>query len=237
MHEYASPEHIQNIRSNLEQVDRLLDIHTAVTGPNRGRRRNVAVLNRSAIVLITACWEAYVEDLATLAFNFLLENAQDAKAFPKRVRNIVSSSLADQKDPTIMWKLADHGWRDVLVEHKDDVLQKHVGTFNTPRPETVNDLFEKLIGLKNISSEWKWRGCSNAKVLKRFDDLITLRGDIAHRVMTEGSVRKRTAHSYRQLVGLAATTASNQVRNYLIQTTGSDPYTPTVFADPNELES
>lgn len=39
-------------------VDRLLEIHENLGGTAPGRRRRLEVLNKSAIVLITAIWEA-----------------------------------------------------------------------------------------------------------------------------------------------------------------------------------
>ena len=69
------PDHILNVRTNLSQIVRLLDIHTHLTGAGPGRRRDVQVLNKSAVLLLVATWEAYVEDLAISACRFAVENA------------------------------------------------------------------------------------------------------------------------------------------------------------------
>src|SRR6266404_6762364 len=46
---------------NCADVDRLLEIHADLAGPAPGRKFGVEVLNKSAVVLICAFWEAFVE--------------------------------------------------------------------------------------------------------------------------------------------------------------------------------
>ena len=58
----ASPGPLLLMRENMREVNRLLEIHWELTGGQPGRRHGVEVLNKSAIVLITACWESLVED-------------------------------------------------------------------------------------------------------------------------------------------------------------------------------
>lgn len=54
---------IQNFIDNVSDLTELFKLHVKQTGKGPGRRRGVEVLNRSAIVLTTACWEAFVEDV------------------------------------------------------------------------------------------------------------------------------------------------------------------------------
>ena len=48
-----------NFEANAADVSRLLEIHKYFGGDAKGRRFRLEVLNKSAIVLITAIWEAY----------------------------------------------------------------------------------------------------------------------------------------------------------------------------------
>ena len=50
--------------ANVADVDRLLALHSTAGGAGQGRRYGLEVLNKSAIVLVTAYWEAYCEDIA-----------------------------------------------------------------------------------------------------------------------------------------------------------------------------
>jgi len=56
---------------NCEDVERLLEVHRDLGGSGRGRRRRLEVLNKSAIVLLYAFWEAYCEDIAAEGLNHL----------------------------------------------------------------------------------------------------------------------------------------------------------------------
>jgi hypothetical protein len=50
----ADPIHFENLNSNISEVLRLVEIHTKMTGSGRGRRHNVAILNKSGIVLMVS---------------------------------------------------------------------------------------------------------------------------------------------------------------------------------------
>lgn len=53
-----------SLAENLNDIDKLLELHASEGGAARGRRYDLEVLNKSAIVLISSYWEAYCEDLA-----------------------------------------------------------------------------------------------------------------------------------------------------------------------------
>jgi len=51
------------LQTRLADVDDLLNAHAVVGGTEPGRRRGLAGLNRSAVVMLCAHLEGYVEDL------------------------------------------------------------------------------------------------------------------------------------------------------------------------------
>jgi hypothetical protein len=63
-----------------------------------------------------------------------------------------------------------------------------VRPFNTPRTANVDALFQDLIGVE-LSSSWRWTGMSSAAARSKLDSLVTLRGEIAHRVSASRSIR------------------------------------------------
>ena len=99
------PAHTTRFLSNIAEVRRLLEIHEKVTGKGPGKRRNVQVLNKSAIILLVACWEAYVEDLCEVAFDFMLKHAPSHDVFPDSVLERVASKHQGPKT----WEPADSG--------------------------------------------------------------------------------------------------------------------------------
>ena len=72
---------------NAEDVDRLLEIHQNLGGDAQGRRFRLEVLNKSAIILITAFWEAYCEDIAAEALEHVINHVPTASELPKGGRN------------------------------------------------------------------------------------------------------------------------------------------------------
>lgn len=67
------PNHFVRLMANLQDVRQLLAAHEQIAGAGRGRKRDVEVLNKSAIVLLVACWEVYVEDVVESALTVLME--------------------------------------------------------------------------------------------------------------------------------------------------------------------
>ncbi len=220
----ADPIHFENLNSNLKEVRRLAEIHAKVTGIARGRRHNVAILNKSGIVMIVSCWEAFIEDLASHAFDWLLGHANAPIAFPRRVLTLASRELREDNDHRRVWELADSGWRAVLQRHRDEILRRNVGRLNTPRPKQVDDLFGDLLGLDRLSSTWRWHNVNNPNIKQRLEELVTLRGEIAHRVVASRPVNKRDVEDAADLVGSLSIASSNVVRKFLMSKIAIEPW-------------
>ena len=208
--------HIDNLLKNLTEVLRLAEIHQQLTGARRGRRHNVAILNKSGIVLVVSCWEAFVEDLAAQSFSWLLSNARSPDAFPRKVLTLASKEVREADDTRRVWELAETGWRSVLERHRGQILLRSAGKLNTPRPKQVDELFADLLGLAMLSDSWRWGGVPNGRVKKSLEDLVTLRGEIAHRVEASRPVLKRDVESASELVEKLAVCSSNTVRTFLM---------------------
>lgn len=220
MAKIAHPPHMENFLSNIQEVRRLEDIHGEVTEPGPGRKHDVAILHKSAIVLLVACWEAFVEDLAGTALGFAIDNAKDYKKFPAEVLNRVASKYQGPR----AWDLAGDGWTRALRDNMKEVLAKTTGTLNTPKTEQVNELFEKVIGLKNISSYWSWPGRPAKQSEAQLDALVTLRGSIAHRVQSARTVRKKDVLDANDFLHRLAVRSHNEASTYLERMVGAAPW-------------
>lgn len=228
-HQRPWPSHVTNLISNTRDVIRLVNLHGALAGRKRGRPRNFEVLHKGAIVLLIACWEAFIEDLATNGFEALLEGAESASDLPVKVRTLASKSLREDPDERTVWKLAGDGWRTVLVDHRALVFERYIGRLNTPRPAQVDGLFENLVGLKALSSNWKWKHMANKPALARLEQLISMRGEISHRVSASRSVRKSDVVNGVTLINRLAAISSNQVRRFLMEHMEKEPWIRVSF--------
>lgn len=220
---------MDNMKSNMAEVSRLLDIHASLTGRDRGRRYDVEVLNKSAIVMITACWEALVEDLASEGFDFLLKEANSPEIFPAKVRTLASRTLKEANDETKIWDLAGDGWKNVLITHRNKTINRLVGSLNTPRAENVDRMFAEVLGLNTVSSTWYWGKLTAEQTREKLSEFVELRGSIAHRVTTAGSVTKKTVRNYRAFAFRLGVKTSNRVNTHIYKLVGKAPWSVWKF--------
>ncbi len=216
---------VERLIENMKDAERLIEIHENITGDRPGRRWGMAVLNHSGVVLITAFWEAFIEDLAEEAFDFLLTQANGPNAVPKKVRALSTKPLIKENgDTAAVWSLAGDGWRSVLKDHRGELMKRYVGSFNTPKPDSIDALFEGLIGLRRLSACWKWQGQSVDQARNNLIRHINDRGAIAHRGRTEDPIVKDYVLRYRDFVFKLAVKSTNQVAAHLRTVTGKRPW-------------
>jgi hypothetical protein len=212
--------HLYGFLSNLKEVNRLADIHAEVTKPGPGRKHNVAVLHKSAIVLLVACWESFIEDLAENALKSVIEAATSPLMIALNVRERIGSKLQGPK----AWELAGDGWKTACRNNLAEVLARTIGSLNTPKTAQVDELFEKTLGHKHLSSDWKWPGRSVSGAQTALDILVTLRGSIAHRVTTAKSVKKTHVADAQILLLRLAGRSHNAVNSFVAKLVGDKPW-------------
>lgn len=212
----ATAQHIESLKSNMAEINRLLDIHSTVAGAGVGRKRDVEVLNKSAIVLLLACWEAFVEDTAAAAFDCMLATAKSPVAFPEFVLAIAAKEIK-KADTMVFWGIAKDGWKPELIKHRDRIMEKYVdrGSFNSPNAENIDKLFSEMVGLTSLSRQWTWPGMTYEKSANKLGSLIELRGNIAHRVTTAKAVKKSDVTTYQKFLYRLAVITHNRVNAFL----------------------
>ena len=156
------------------------------------------MLNKSAVVLICAFWEAYCEDVAAEALAHLVEHTPDVGALPKRLRKQVAAELKENKDELAVWDLAEAGWRDVVLGRLDRYRIERNWDMNTPKADQIDDFFDRTLGLQKVSQHWRWSGVSASKARRKLNKYVRLRGDIAHRgsAAKAGSVHLSAARDF-----------------------------------------
>ncbi len=209
---------------NKADVDRLLHIHDDISGGGPGRKHGVEVLNKSAIVLITASWEAYVEDVAKEAFDLMLEGKTKPDSWPNKVRALASKTLRESKNELDVWELAGKGWKKVLKSHRQEAVQRWVGKLDTPKSAQVAELFETLLGLKNVCAHWSWQSMSPTQAAKKLDSYITVRGAIAHRTRHDEAIKKGWVRDYLAHVERLVALTDGAVCNHVVEVTGVFPW-------------
>ncbi len=186
----------QTFDESAEDVERLMEIHTTLGGGKVGRRYRLEVLNKSAIVLITAIWEAFCEDLAAEALDSLVQHAPNAGAVPPELKKLIATELKQHANQLAVWDIADGGWRQVLQARLATLQAARNRKLNTPKSDNIDQLFETALGIPDMSASWKWHKMTVAKARAKLDRFVTLRGEIAHRGQAGASCTKKQVTSY-----------------------------------------
>lgn len=179
-----------------KEVDRLLGIHTEIGGDTPGRKYDLEVLNKSGIVLITAIWEGFCEDLASEGLDHIVTHATKPDQLPKELRKRIARELREDKNDLAVWDLAATGWKKYLKLRGQKLTEERNRRLNTPRTSNIDDFFQRTLGIDNVSSSWYWQGLSKAMAKKKLDDFVTLRGAIAHRGKASHSCKKSHVKKY-----------------------------------------
>jgi RiboL-PSP-HEPN len=179
-----------SFEANCKDVERLMEIHGELTGEGPGRKYGVEVLNKSAIVLMCAIWEAYCEDLATEAVEHLVTHAKEPAALPKGLRKQIAQELEADSNALAIWRVAGDGWRTLLKTRLADIAERRNRKLNTPKTINIEKLFEEAVGLPNIAAAWGWQNMLPEQAKDKLDGFIELRGAIAHRAKASTKVKK-----------------------------------------------
>lgn len=207
--------------SNAKDIERLLELHKKEGGVLKGRRYGLEVLNKSAIVLITAYWEAYCEDIAAEGLEHIINNANSAEALPKALKKEIAKAISENKNNLEMWKIADAGWKTYLKDRLDELQLKRNRRLNTPKSNNIDDLFRSAIGISKISSEWRWpKKMTAARAREKLDKYVTLRGSIAHRGNYSESVKKAEVDDYFSFIKQLASKTGGGVNRHVKSITG-----------------
>ena len=163
---------------------------------------------KSIIVLLVSYWEAYLEDIAEEALRHIVQNVKDPNNLPKELRKAVTKELTKEETELAVWKLCGDNWRKLCLERFNQLAERRNRNFNSPRSHLVNEFIQATIGLENLCQKWKADTLDSAGCVKRLDELIELRGAIAHR----GKVTRTLT--------MAAVDADIKFINKLVATTG-----------------
>ncbi|MBV7597132.1 MAE_28990/MAE_18760 family HEPN-like nuclease [Aeromonas sp. sia0103] len=209
------------LSENLNDIDKLLELHASEGGNGRGRRYDLEVLNKSAIVLICSYWEAYCEDLAEEALEHILVHSLTSDTLPLEIKKIISKELKKDNNELSVWEVADGKWKQYLSARLEALKEERNRRLNTPKSSNIDDLFEKSIGLKNISSKWKWAKKLTVEGARdKLDKFIELRGEIAHRGKSANSVKKIQVTDFRQFIENLAAKTGGSVNTHVKSVTG-----------------
>lgn len=207
--------------ANIKDIERLLELHSLVGGAKKGRRHGLEVLNKSAIVLTSAYWEAYCEDLAAEALEHIVKNAKSSDVLPEELRKQLAKEIKAAQHGLEVWKLADKGWKKYLISRLDQLKNRRDFDLNTPKASQIDKLFLHALGINEISTSWKWpKKMTSKRAVPKLDKYVTLRGAIAHRGKGSTTVKRADVVDFLDFISRLAAKTGGEVNRYVKKITG-----------------
>jgi hypothetical protein len=201
---------LQNLDQRLQDIEQLLQAHTALTQfqrarraaeqaggelsriadiienlvnqPGRGRRAEVDALNRASMVLLSSHLQGFIEDLHLESANIVLA---------EKVNDI-----------------------EKVVEHAKPRNAN-------PHADVVEKMFDG-IGLYEVLDNIRWQKTSNSTVKKRLTDYIQIRNKIAHGA--QESITKAKVQGFQNFVIRFAQNLDEIVADKIEEGTGTRPW-------------
>lgn len=161
-----------NFQKNLDTVNRLQKTYDQVRiGRNSKGKAAFDHITRSAIIFLASAFEVYIEDVAQEGCTQHIALAGEAKRLPHDVKDTISKHVRNEKNGMPPIELCDQGWKEVYKT----LVRKEVERFNTPKKRQIIELFQSKIGIREDD-------ISSIPGIDKLDEVITFRGEIAHRV-------------------------------------------------------
>ena len=185
---------LNNFLKAMDDIRALLDLSSTDTGKERA-----LVIFRSAIVLMVASWEQYIEQLAESSVSILTARLRDASPMPEDVKQSVALfSVKEHRGNArefskSVWLFSDKGWKEAYAQY----CQASTSELNTASPAKLKELYKNILGIRDVTSAWVFDILSSNECSVRLDDLVNLRHDIAHGAnsrsheLSEGYIRNQ----------------------------------------------
>lgn len=206
---------------NIKDVEKLMQLHTKEAGSTPGRKYNLEVLNKSAIVLITSYWESYCEDIANEALNHLIKYISCSDRLPLSLRKQIATEIKSEKNELSPWLLSDDKWRNHIFSKLTALQEKRNRDLNTPNTINIKKLFESTLGISDITKKWSWdKKMTIKRASEKLDKYVSLRCGIAHRGKSLKPVKKSEVTDYLNFIKKLAGKTGGSINIYLFEITG-----------------
>jgi hypothetical protein len=186
-------------RINLEhtgsEIRDFFTIHQLMKDVRKARRRLI-VLNKGMIVLLSASWEGFCEDLTAEALALWVEEAPDSAFLPISLRRTIARELERAPHELEIWRLAGDGWRDVLRGRLNQLQNERNRRLNTPTSGNIDEFFKQALGIDKMSSKWGPDEVIAGENASKLDGFVHLRNEIAHYGLRDAVVTKTAVKDF-----------------------------------------
>jgi hypothetical protein len=161
------------------------------------------------------CITAYCEDIVSEAIEHIVTNASSAQILGITIKQKIAKEIKDNPHQLIVWEIADNGWRTFIRERHRKLEEERNLKLNTPKSYFIKDLFDKNLGMPDISEQWYWQKMSSDQAKTKLDEYVTLRGAIAHRGKNAETIKKAQVEDFLNHVTKIVEKTDKYVLEYL----------------------
>lgn len=159
--------------------------------------------------MLCAAWELYFEDLIKESVDMIVDRCQDPHNLPTTMRKKLAKEASAPPDELSVLSLCNDGWGEVLKE----AAEREVARLNTPKSEQLGVLVRHYLGIENISTAWTI-GADG------INDIVTVRGDVAHRGRNADYLPIGTLESYKNRIHYSVVETDGYVSCHLKEILG-----------------
>lgn len=211
---------LSEIRALIEAYQLLVSVGDLEQAKVKGITKKRRALYRASIVYICASWESFLEAAIEDGIEFIINESSTSSQLPQNLLIRISTRLIDTKDAREIWKISNDGWKNELKINFKLLIDK----FNTARPDQVDELIYKTIGIKNISNNWKWQGQSTTASKRKLNEFMDLRGNIVHRIFHDKPITDAMISGYVNFLYRISCITSNVIHEHIFQITQKYPW-------------
>jgi hypothetical protein len=121
-------------------------------------------------------WESFIEDTIRGCAISAILRANHPSEVQSLFNSVAQRWLDEKPKPAELVDWTGDEWK-ALLRNK---LEKDILRLNTLNSENVRDLSRRYLG-EDPTTRWRWEGTTPTRAAGRFDALIRLRGELAHR--------------------------------------------------------
>ncbi len=210
---------LQRYNDQKKEIDDLLTIHSVMRdNPGRGKSAaNIQVLHKSSVVLLTACWESFVENILNDAIAVIAANLPDHSKLPLELQKSIASARSknltfNATHELYPWFFAGDNWRTILLQF----AQLKISELNTPNSENTKNIFSLLLGISDITQSWGRKGLNASDAADKLDNHLSDRHTIAHGAEIVSRITKGYIVNYREFLDRTVEKTDTTVRNALL---------------------
>lgn len=203
-------------KSNLKQVDRLLEAFVKMRTPTKGRKC-LDHFTRAALIFLCSSWEVYIEQVSNESGRLIANKLNVPGQLPEIAKKTVAKKIKDSKH-----ELSPIEFSNDWKQYYCDLINEYTSMLNTPKKDKIMELFNKYIGVPGE------RIISEVPSLGRINKIVSDRGNIAHNIYTDEYLKKETVDDYYQIIVQLVKEIEILLWNYIPEVTdGKRPWQNT----------